>query len=183
LDVKGVQGAFIVNDAGELLFVRFAAPSPEAQPMNDALDAVDRLRVAESSGLDAVSSVVRLPLGLLFTRRLRGAHLCALATRQPDLKGLEMAARLVARALPKNSRLEDQPAQVEGDADERLTQPWDRQAAEGGELTRSSLRPPRVPRELVGQSFWPDSESQSGSGSAARPSRVQTIVKPRSRAE
>src|SRR5262245_7037420 len=52
LDTHGVCAAFIVNDFGELLGVRFAPDGPPRSAFAGALEAAAGLRVAVSSGLE-----------------------------------------------------------------------------------------------------------------------------------
>lgn len=163
LDVPGVLAAFIANDAGELVFVRFNSRL-EAGAMKRAMSALMRLRQVAASGVDSEKSVVLLPTGLLFARRIHDAYLCALTVRHPDQPALDMSARLVARSLPKDARWAV-PAQHELEAsarqamleaeddeeedDDRDTLPWTRSGGPVPAASRASLKPPRLPREFA----------------------------------
>src|SRR5688572_16272562 len=76
LDTRGVCAAFIVNDLGELLAVRFSAEGSSRSAFAGALEAAAGLRVAASSGLEPPTVLVELPHSFLFARRFRRSYLC-----------------------------------------------------------------------------------------------------------
>jgi hypothetical protein len=166
LDMSGVRAAFLVDDEGRLVMTRFAEPHPTDATMRVALDAVGRLQLAATSGLEAPSSVVALRNGLVFARRHRQGHLCALVTQQANLKALGKTARLVAAGLPGDACTLPAPV-ASWDDDDRATLPWRPEADDRGDawahgVPGASLRAPRVPRELSAEAGRGDEERASG---------------------
>jgi len=149
LDTRGVCAAFIVNDFGELLSVRFSPEGPPRSAFAAALEAAAGLRVAAGSGLEPTTVLVEFPLGFLFARRFRRSHLCVWTKEALPPKGLDMSSRLVAASLPPDVRMEAVAAARWDEDDQRPTAPW---LPEGDWPTPSlevSLRAPAVPRELI----------------------------------
>lgn len=150
LDTRGVCAAFIVNDFGELLGVRFAPGGPPRSAFAGALEAAAGLRVAASSGLETTTVVVEFPLGYLFARRFRRSHLCVWSKEALAPRALEMSSRLVAASLPPDARMDAEPAAHWDEGDQRPTEPCppvgDWAAPEDTEV---SLRAPALPRDLL----------------------------------
>ena len=71
IDLDGVRAAFIVNDFGELLAVRFSPAFPRSSGFPAALEAAAGLRAAASSGLEPPTALVHFALGRLYARRFR----------------------------------------------------------------------------------------------------------------
>lgn len=150
LDLDGVRAAFIVNDYGELLAVRFSPLFPRTSGFPAALEAAAGLRVAASSGLEPPTVLVEFALGRLYARRFRRSYLCVWATRPLAPRSLELSSRLVAASLPPDKRMEAAAAPKWDQDDQRPTDRWVPQSAdERAPPLDVSLRAPRVPRELV----------------------------------
>jgi hypothetical protein len=155
LDLDGVRAAFIVNDFGELLAVRFSPAFPRSSGLfAAAIEAAAGLRAAASSGLEPPTALVEFALGRLYARRFRRSYLCVWATRTLAPRSLELSSRLVAASLPPDRRMEAASAPKWDQDDQRPTEPWLRPSGDVRvpELDVSSLRAPRVPRE------WADTE-------------------------
>ena len=153
IDLDGVRAAFIVNDFGELLAVRFSPAFPRSSGIGAALEAAAGLRAAASSGLEPATALVEFALGRLYARRFRRSYLCVWATRTLAPRSLELSSRLVAASLPPDRRMEAASAPRWDQDDQRPTEPWLRQAADAPAPELDvSLRAPRVPRE------WADTE-------------------------
>lgn len=150
IDLDGVRAAFIVNDFGELLAVRFSPAYPRSSGLPAALEAAAGLRAAASSGLEPPTALVHFALGRLYARRFRRSYLCVWATRPLAPRSLELSSRLVAASLPPDRRMEAASAPKWDQDDQRPTEPW---LPQGGDVRAPpldvSLRAPRVPRELV----------------------------------
>jgi hypothetical protein len=154
LDLEGVRAAFIVNDFGELLAVRFSPAFPRSSGLfAAAIEAAAGLRAAASSGLEPPTALVEFALGRLYARRFRRSYLCVWATRTLAPRSLELSSRLVAASLPPDRRMEAASAPKWDQDDQRPTEPWLRPSGDVRvpELG-ASLRAPRVPRE------WADTE-------------------------
>ncbi len=154
IDLDGVRAAFIVNDFGELLAVRFSPAFPRSSGLfAAAIEAAAGLRAAASSGLEPPTALVHFALGRLYARRFRRSHLCVWATRPLPPRSLELSSRLVTASLPPDRRMEAASAPRWDQDDQRPTEPWLRPSA-GTHAPEPdlSLRAPRVPRE------WADTE-------------------------
>ncbi|MEY4547466.1 MAG: hypothetical protein RL685_3661 [Pseudomonadota bacterium] len=157
LDTRGVCAAFIVNDFGELLSVRFAPAGPPRSAFAGALEAAAGLRIAASSGLEPATVVVEFPLGFLFARRFRRSYLCVWSKEALPPKAMDMSSRLVAASLPPDARMEAASAPQWDEDDQRPTEPWLPDGDWSGpgltgaleESLEISLRAPAVPRELI----------------------------------
>jgi hypothetical protein len=150
LDLDGVRAAFIVNDYGELLAVRFSPAFPRSSGFPAALEAAAGLRAAASSGLEPPTALVEFALGRLYARRFRRSYLCVWATRALAPRSLELSSRLVAASLPPDKRMEAAAAPKWDQDDQRPTDRWVPQSGdEAAPPLGVSLRAPRVPRELV----------------------------------
>jgi hypothetical protein len=149
LDTGGVCAAFIVNDFGELLSVRFSPAFPRRSGFAAALEAAAGLRTAAGSGLEPPTVVVEFSLGFLFARRFRRSYLCVWTKEAVPPRGLDMSSRLVAASLPPDARMEAASAPKWDEDDQRPTEPW---LPDGEWPTPSlevSLRAPAIPRELI----------------------------------
>ncbi|HVZ34560.1 MAG TPA: hypothetical protein VG963_19160 [Polyangiaceae bacterium] len=153
IDLDGVRAAFIVNDFGELLAVRFSPAFPRSSGFPAALEAAAGLRAAASSGLEPPPALVHFALGRLYARRFRRSYLCVWATRPLAPRSLELSSRLVAASLPPDRRMEAVSAPRWDQDDQRPTEPWlGHSGAPRAPALDASLRAPRVPRE------WADTE-------------------------
>ena len=153
LDAGGVCAAFIVNDFGELLAVRFAPVGTPRRDFAAALEAAAGLRLAAGSGLEPPTVLVHLAKGYLFARRFRRSYLCVWTNDAVPPRALDMGSRLVAATLPPDARMEAAAAPTWDEDDQRPTEPW---LPERGWVQPSlgvSLRPPAIPRELIGSEF------------------------------
>lgn len=149
LDASGVCAAFIVNDFGELLAVRFAPVGTPRRDFAAALEAAAGLRLAAGSGLEPPTVLVHLAKGYLFARRFRRSYLCVWTTTAVPPRALDMGSRLVAASLPPDARMEAATAPTWDEDDQRPTEPW---LPERGWLDPPlgvNLRPPAIPRELI----------------------------------
>jgi hypothetical protein len=149
LDTPGVCAAFIVNDFGELLSVRFSPAFPRRSGFSSALEAAAGLRAAASSGLEPPTVVVEFPLGFLFARRFRRSYLCAWTQEAVPPRGLDMSSRLVAASLPPDARMEAASAPTWDQDDQRPTEPWLPDGDWPAPSLEVSLRAPAIPRELL----------------------------------
>jgi hypothetical protein len=153
IDLDGVRAAFIVNDFGELLAVRFSPAFPRSSGIGAAIEAAAGLRAAASSGLEPATALVEFALGRLYARRFRRSYLCVWATRALAPRSLELSSRLVAATLPPDRRMEAASAPRWDQDDQRPTEPWLRPSAGArAPALDVSLRAPRVPSE------WADTE-------------------------
>jgi hypothetical protein len=164
IDLDGVRAAFIVNDFGELLAVRFSPAFPRSSGIGAAIEAAAGLRAAASSGLEPPTALVEFALGRLYARRFRRSYLCVWATRALAPRSLELSSRLVAASLPPDLRMEAASAPRWDQDDQRPTEPWLRPSNDArAPAPELSLRAPRVPRE------WADTEREMPArGAAAR---------------
>jgi hypothetical protein len=176
LDTRGVCAAFIVNDLGELLAVRFSAEGSSRSAFAGALEAAAGLRVAASSGLEPPTVLVELPHGFLFARRFRRSYLCVWSKEALPPRALEKSSRLVAASLPPDARMEAAPEWA--DDDQRPTDPclpnedWAAPALDGA--LAGALRPAGIPRELIDTQR--DSRPVREEPKAASPSGIRTVV-------
>ena len=149
LDAGGVCAAFIVNDFGELLAVRFAPVGTPRRDFAAALEAAAGLRLAAGSGLEPPTVLVHLAKGYLFARRFRRSYLCVWTNDAVPPRALDMGSRLVAATLPPDARMEAAAAPTWDEDDQRPTEPW----LPGGDWPQPSLavslRAPAIPRELM----------------------------------
>lgn len=149
LDARGVYAAFIVNDFGELLAVRFTPDGPPRRAFAAALEAAAGLRMAANSGLETPTVVVEFALGFLFARRFRRSHLCVWSKEALPPRALDMSSRLVAASLPPDERMEAAAAPQWDADDQRPTDPWLPDGDWAAPDLDVSLRAPAIPRELV----------------------------------
>ncbi len=149
LDTRGVCAAFIVNDFGELLAVRFSPDGPPRRAFAAALEAAAGLRMAAGSGLDTPTVVVEFSLGFLFARRFRRSHLCVWSKEAIAPRALDMSSRLVAASLPPDERMEAMAAPQWDEDDARPTDPWLPDEDWVTPELEVSLRAPAIPHELA----------------------------------
>jgi hypothetical protein len=148
IDAGDVYAAFIVNDLGELLAVRFAQVGAPRRAFASALEAAAGLRLAASSGLEPRTVLVNLAQGCLFARRFRRSYLCAWTKDAQPPRALDMSSRLVAASLPPDARMEAAAAPVWDEDDQRATEPWFPDREWPQPALEVSLRAPAIPREL-----------------------------------
>lgn len=149
LDTRGVYAAFIVNDFGELLAVRFSPDGPPRRAFAAALEAAAGLRMAANSGLDTPTVVVEFALGFLFARRFRRSHLCIWSKEPLPPRTLELSSRLVAASLPQDERMDASGAAQWDADDQRPTDPWFPDEDWAAPELEGSLRAPAIPHELL----------------------------------
>jgi len=160
IDAGGVYAAFIVNDFGELLAVRFASLDAPRRGFAVALEAAAGLRLAAGSGLEPPIVLVNLTLGCLFARRFRRSYLCIWTEGALLPRALEMSSRLVAASLPPDVRMEAAAAPTWDEDDQRPTEPWLPDRDWPLPSLGVSLRPPAIPREFLAAERAHRAESQ-----------------------
>jgi hypothetical protein len=161
IDAGGVCAAFIVNDFGELLAVRFAPVGAPRSGFAVALEAAAGLRLAAGSGLEPPVVLVNLATGCLFARRFRRSYLCVWTKDAVPPRALDMSSRLVAASLPPDARMEAAAAPTWDEDDQRPTEPWLPTERDWPQPSLEvSLRAPAIPRELIDTEPAHRSESQ-----------------------
>jgi hypothetical protein len=182
IDAGGVYAAFIVNDFGELLAVRFASVGAPRRAFAVALEAAAGLRQAAGSGLEPPTVLVHLTTGCLFARRFRRSYLCVWTKDALPPRALDRSSRLVAASLPPDARMEAAAAPTWDEDDQRPTERWrptDRDWPQPS--LAASLRAPAIPRECVDsasarrhESSRPRTPLESGIREINRPRRPPT---------